>query len=645
MLLFAVLTLSLADFRHFVSIDDAQISNDGSRVAYVQGVADFVHDRYKDSLLVVSVRGGAAARMLASGDPKIASPRWSPSGNAVAYLGKAKGGTEQLFVVQARGGKPLQLTRAKNDIEQFAWSPNGTQLAFVTQDLPANSTEAPGGKNLFDVHDDGYLTAAKPLPSHIWLISARGGPARRLTHGSWSVLEAAPPFVGSPTDPSWSPDGRSIAFTKQADADDSDSDLTTIAAVDVSSGAIRKVGSHPKYEYEPVYSPDRDEVAYLSPRGPGPISVLNVFVAAGGSEQDVTADVDADVVQAAVVPKSNALLLLAPQGVTNALWLKPSGSAAERIDLGSLAPSSFSVARDGTIAFIASRSDLPGEIYVTSIRGSAPRRLTFANRYFEQFTYGRSEEISWTSPDGQRSDGVLTYPVGYVAGRTYPLVLRIHGGPESSTGLEFDLLRQLLAARGYLVFQPNYRGSDNLGSAHEHAIFRDPGAGPASDVMAGIAAIEKMGVVDTSRIAVTGHSYGGYMTSWLIGHEHIWKAGVVGDGMVDWLQEYDESAAGNLAWTRDSLGGTPADAAAADLYRTGSPITYAAQMTTPTLIISGTADETVPATESYELFHALNDRGVPVRFVAIPAAHHFPADPVHIEGYFHVTLDWLERHL
>ncbi len=350
-------------------------------------------------------------------------------------------------------------------------------------------------------------------------------------------------------------------------------------------------------------------------------------------------------VDAAFVPGTPSLLLLTPQGVINALVVKPPGGAARRLDLGTLTPSSFSVARNGTITFVGSRSDLPSEIYVTSIRGGSPRRLTFANRYFERFRYGRSTEITWVAPDGERSDGVLTYPVGYVADRTYPLVLRIHGGPEASSELGFSVLRQLWANRGYLVFEPNYRGSDNLGTAHEHAIYRDPGAGPGNDVMAGIAATEKMGIVDRSRVAITGHSYGGYMTSWLIGHEHIWKAAVVGDGMVDWLQEYDDSAAGNLAWTRDSLGGTPVDPSSADLYRSGSPIAYAAQVTTPTLIISGTADETVPATESYELYHALHDRGVPVRFVAIPEAHHFPSDPAHIEGYDRVTLDWVERYL
>lgn len=641
--LFAALTLTLADVRHLVSIDDAQISNDGSRVAYVQGVPNFTHDRYNDSLLVVAVRGGPP-RTVAVGKPKLESPRWSPSGERLAYLAKVKD-NEQIFVVSAAGGEPRQLTHAANDVEQFAWSPDGTQLAYVTRDAPADAKAAARGDNLFDVHDDGYLTSAQPLPSHIWLTSANGGAARRLTEGSWSVLEAAPPFVGATSDPSWSPDGKSIVFTKQADADDSDSDRTTIAAVDVTTGAIRAIGSHPKYEYQPVYSPDRAAVAYLSPRGPGPISDLDVFISGATGQRDATADFDADVVQAAFVPGSDTLLLLAPRGATNALWLKPSNGEATRLEVGPLSPSSFSIARNGTIAFVASRTDLPPEVYVTSIHASAPRRLTFANRYFEQFTLGRSEEIGWTAPDGQRSDGLLTYPANYVATQKYPLVLRIHGGPEASTTLGFEVLRQLFAARGYLVFEPNYRGSDNLGSAHEHAIFRDPGTGPGNDVIAGIAAIEKMGIVDTSRIAVTGHSYGGYMTSWLIGHDHRWKAAVVGDGMVDWRTEYDESAAGNLAWTRDSLGGTPMDPASTDLYRTGSPITYASQITTPTLIISGTADETVPASESYELFHALNDRGVPVRFVAIPDAHHFPTDPVHIEGYDRLTLDWVERYL
>jgi dipeptidyl aminopeptidase/acylaminoacyl peptidase len=135
------------------------------------------------------------------------------------------------------------------------------------------------------------------------------------------------------------------------------------------------------------------------------------------------------------------------------------------------------------------------------------------------------------------------------------------------------------------------------------------------------------------------------MTAWAIAHDSRWKCAIVSDGAVDWKQTYDLAGAGNLAWTRDSLGGSPSDAQSADLYRDGSPITYAAQVKTPTLIFSGTADSTVPATESFELYHALNERNVPVRFVAIPTAHHFPSDPVRIESYDRITLNWLDHYL
>jgi dipeptidyl aminopeptidase/acylaminoacyl peptidase len=135
------------------------------------------------------------------------------------------------------------------------------------------------------------------------------------------------------------------------------------------------------------------------------------------------------------------------------------------------------------------------------------------------------------------------------------------------------------------------------------------------------------------------------MTTWLIGHYHNWRCAVVGDGMVDWLEEYDLSATGNLAWARDSLGGSPWIPANAAIYRDGSPITYVHDITTPTLVISGTADEQVPVSESYELYHALNDLGIPVSFVAIPGAPHHPTTPVRLEGYERVTLDWVDKYL
>jgi len=635
--------LTLQSYRSIVGVADARISPNGASVAFIASIGDYTHDRYDKRLMLVPAAGGAPTALTAI-TKGLSDPQWSPAGDRLAYIADAKGAA-QIFTIPVHGGTPTQVTRAKSDVEQYAWNPSGTLVAYVTEDGPLDPAAAARHDDLWDVHDDGYLTTHQPESSHIWVVHAGGGSARRLTSGTWSVLEAAPPFVGAAIDPSWSADGTSIVFTMQSDADDSDSDRTSIATVNVATGKVAKLDTRTQYEYQPAYARSGHDIAYLYPRGPGPISVMNVFVADKQSNRAVTSALDRDVTSVGWLPGQRLLMLVSDHAQT-ALYVQGLNEAhATRLALGELNPTQFSVAKTGAIAFIASASNRPAEIYTLASPGATLRKLTNLNAKLASLDYGRSEEITWTGADGQRSDGILTYPVGYVAGKTYPLVLRIHGGPESFTSRGFDPLRQMLAGRGYLVFQPNYRGSDNLGTAHEHAIYRDPGEGPGNDVMAGVAAIEKMGIVDTSQEVVTGHSYGGYMTTWIIGHWHNWRAAVIGDGMVDWIQEYNLSAAGNLAWARDSLGGTPSDAAAAPLYRTGSPITYVHQIVTPTLIISGTADETVPATESYELFHALHDQGVPVRFVAIPTAHHFPNDPVRAEGYYRVTLDWVTGHL
>jgi dipeptidyl aminopeptidase/acylaminoacyl peptidase len=634
--------VTLDALRQLVHISGANISADGSKIVFVRSVGDYADDTWKRALVVVSVKSGAQ-RTVTPVMKHLSSPQWSPSGERIAYVADDKKGTGQVFVIPAAGGTPTQITHAQRDVEQFSWEPSGERIAFVTENVPpASATKR--HDDLWEVHDDGFLTKHKPEPSHIWLASARGGPARRLTNGSWSVLEAAPPFVGAPTDPSWSADGRTITFTMQSDADDSDSDRTSIATVDVATGRVTHLDARTQYEYQPLFAPQGRAIAYVYPHGPGPVSVMDVFVANNGSNADVTTHLDKDVTQVAWLPNGR-MAMLAADGVREALFVQSAAGEARRLDLADLNPSQISTSRGGTIAMIASASNRPDEVYVVDSASSKLRQLTHLNAAVAALDFGKSEELTWRAPDGERSDGVLTYPPHYVAGKQYPLVLRIHGGPEASTVMSFDSLRQLFASHGYLVLQPNYRGSDNLGNAHEHAIYKDPGTGPGQDVMAGVAAVEHLGIVDTSREAVTGHSYGGYMTTWLIGHWHNWRCAVVGDGMVDWVEEYDLSATGNLAWARDSLGGSPWLPANVAIYHDGSPISYVHDITTPTRIISGTADEQVPVSESYELFHALNDLGVPVSFVAIPGAHHFPSDPVHIEGYDRVTLEWVDRYM
>ena len=217
------------------------------------------------------------------------------------------------------------------------------------------------------------------------------------------------------------------------------------------------------------------------------------------------------------------------------------------------------------------------------------------------------------------------------------------GGPEAASTVEFSPLPQLLAAQGFVVFQPNYRGSTNLGDAYQHAIFRDTGVGPGNDVMAGVAAVQKLGIVDAQRIGVTGWSYGGYMTTWLTGHYPIWKAAVSGAALTDWVMDYTVS----YYQTGDTyfFGGSPWMAKYKDIWREQSPIAYAQNVTAPTLIMGDVGDPNVPLLNSYEWFHALRDNGVQVEFYAYPVDTHFPKDIVRTTDVYRRWVGWMTQHL
>ena len=645
--------IHLRDYRALVNIGSPRFSPGGHRIAFLTVRSDFVHDRYDATLRIMRIDGGRE-RALVRGMRDLHMPRWSPHGRTLAFLAKVGRRKTQIYVVPAAGGTPEQLGDAPNGVEQFAWSPDGKTLAYVTpDDSPLSAKDRRTHHDLFVIHDDDYLISKPPVPSHIWLRSVKSGQARQLTFGPGSVLETAPPFGGGISAPSWSADGRWITYTRQADADDGDSDRTRIAAVDVATGAEHLVTGRLSYEYTPRFAPRGDAIAYLYPHGPGPVSDMDLFIGSplGGAAYDISADLDRNLQpDFAWLPDGHAVVVLADDHIGSRLYLHPLNARGHALNLGGINPLEVTASSRGALAVVADSSTRAPELYLLRTPQSRPLALTHLNRGFDAYARARSIEVKWRAADGQPDDGILTYPVGYHAGKRYPLVVFSHGGPEAASIGHFDVyeigpLRALFAAQGFLVFEPNYRGSDNLGNAHEHAIFRDPGNGPDSDVISGIRMLEKRGIVDTSRIAAVGHSYGGYMTGWLISHQHFWRCAVVADGALDWTEEYELSGAGNLAWTRDSLGGSPWDPQSAALYRTGSPITYAGQITTPTLILSGTDDVTVPLPESLALYHALASRHIPVKFLGIPGAYHSPQDPVHRELYFRAIDRWVETYL
>jgi dipeptidyl aminopeptidase/acylaminoacyl peptidase len=644
---------TLDHLNRLVRLSSPQLSPDGKTIALIVDRAENDTNRWASELVLVDA-ATRAHRSLTPERKEVRHPRWSPSGDRLAFLAKHGSGKEagfQVFVLPMNGGEARRITKSPTSVQHFAWRPDGKEIAYAAADEAPNKKEMEKGDDAFEVGDDDLFTSEAPMPVHIWLIPADGGEARRLTSGMWTLPVALPP--SPPASPlSWSPDGRRLAFVRQETPHTGDADRSACQVIEVATGAIQPVTGGKLFESFPSFSPDGTKLLYWCPRDQDPNNVNELFIAPAscGAGTNLTRPLDRCFMQGIWMPDGKSILAGAHDGTRVGLWLVPLAGQSKRLELGAVNPAwmywvDMSVGRDGGVAFVGSEPDRPSELYYMADTGSMPRRLTEFNQEIAKLEFGRMETVEWSGPDGFQEDGVLIYPPGYQAGSKLPLVLVIHGGPQAASTTSFTPLAQILAARGYLVFSPNYRGSDNRGNAYQRAIFNDAGDGPDRDVMAGLEAVKAKGIVDETRIAVTGWSYGGYMTSWLIGHHSFWKAAVAGAAVTDLTDEYTFSDGNVQVRYGFSQNAVPWTAEGEKLYRAQSPLTYAANAKTPTLILCTTGDARVPPTQSYRLYHALKDQGVPVSMVAYPVPGHFPGDPIRSRDVYRRWADWLDKYL
>ena len=660
-------------------VSDPQISPDGRSIVVIVSRPNYDDNRTDSEMVLVDIATGAQ-RVLTRGRKQLASPRWSPTGDRLAFLAeaaplpakkKAKPAGEsteaaapaappapadpdrkparQVHVLPMNGGDALVVTDAPEGVQQFAWRPDGGAIAYVTQDPFADPEARKKGEDAFDVGDNDFLAQEPARPSHVWMIPGEGGEAKRLTSGTWSLPMTEPP--GPPSSPiAWSPDGKTLAITKQEKPHFGDADLTTIQLLDVATGQMRPLTTQKMLEGYPTYSPDGTQIALWYPRDGDQNAVNEILVvpASGGAPRSLTRAIDRCLFRALWLPDGKSLLVGGNDGTRVSMWQQPLEGPARKLNLGKVNPSwSFwidaTVGKGGAVAFTGSEPQRPSELYYLANPAAEPKRLTAYNDDVASLDLARVERFEWKGPEGQNEDGVVLLPPGFDATRKYPLVLYIHGGPQAASTEGFSAFPQILAGRGYVVFSPNYRGSDNNGNDYQKAIVGDAGDGPGRDVIAGLEALKARGFVDASRIGVSGWSYGGYMTSWLIGHYDIWKTAVAGAAVTDFTDQY------NLAdfnvQARWSFGGSPWTEGREKAYLDQSPITSASKIKTPTLILSNTGDIRVPVTQSYRLYHALKDNGVPTRFIAYPVSGHFPGDPVRARAVFRDWVAWLDASL
>ncbi len=644
--------LQVADMAKIVDLEEPALSADGKRVAVLAISQDMAKAAYSDRLMLVDVATGRSTAL-----PPLAEvgvPRWAPQGTRLVYLARtAEGATRQVFV-RAESGATLQLTHAKGDVVDAVWSPDGRTIAYVATDPQKPAT-------FFYAGDNDYTATALTPPCHVWVVPAAGGAERRLTNGSWTVAPTDPGGIFSPQI-AWTHDGRAIAYTRVENTFSGNDERSTIWQVDVTTRATRKLTSHAEFELTPAYSPDGARLTYWYPMHGDYTAETTLRVVDGDGDRALAPALDRNVAAALWYPDARHLLVCAADHTQNVAWKMDLAGRLDPLPLGDLhmvcdpyssstfdAGAAAAIGRDGGIAFIATTERTARELYYLAPGANAPRRLTHANDFLQHVTLATMAELQWTGPDGFAEDGVVTYPPAFdpAGGKKFPVVLLIHGGPGLSSQRDFVWeqwpLAHELAAHGYVVLQPNYRGSDNLGNAYMTAIVHDTVVGPSADVLAGLAAVARQPGVDGSRVAVSGWSYGGELTSWLIGHDHRWLAAVSGAAVNSEFDEYNLSTSN--VQDRYPLGTSPYVGGGWRVYADNSPITYYAQITTPTLIWGTTQDPVVPITQSYALYHALTDNHVPVRFAVFPAATHGPADPRQTAALTRLWLGWLDAHL
>ena len=627
-------TLGIEHYARIARVTDPHISPDGLSAVLVVSRPNYQDDKWESELVRVDL-STHRARELTHQRKTARSPRWSPSGDKLAFLADSAG-QSQIFVLEKDGGEANQITHAPTGVQAFAWKPDGSTFAYLSRD------EVPKREKYddsFEVEANDYLMQAGTQPVHLWTIASAGGEARRLTSGHWSV---------SGNNLAWTPAGDRIAFVSQPSSGTRDSDKRTLNTIAAAGGApVPVAGIDGRRCNQPSFSPDGHWLAVVCPID-GHVknqTELLILPAAGGEFTRVSAPLDRNFSRALWTADAKALIGTAPDGTFSGLWTIPVTGAASRWKLGKVCVSGqgdIDIARDGRIVMIGTEAQRPAELYLLNGPQTEIVRLTDFQSEVAALKLGRMESLFWKSEEGLPLSGVLTFPPDFDAGKKYPLLLNIHGGPWGSSHETFSERSQLFAGRGFVVFEPNYRGSDNAGNALYSAVYRDHGAGPGRDVMAGLAELKKRPYVDANRIGVSGWSYGGYMTTWLIGHYQGWKAAMAGAAVIDLEDDYNLNDLRLFTRAFSDTLTTPKDL---ELMKEQSPMTSVDHMKTPLLMISDTGDMRVPVTQSYKLFHALRERGQEVRMFLYPVPGHFPADPYRIRDIDRRWMEWFADRL
>ena len=657
------------DIFRFVWIADPQISPDGSRAVFTRVTVNAKKDGYDTELWTVGTRGDEPARRLTNG-PRDSSARWSPDGKSIAFLRAAEKQPAQIYLLPLSGGEPHAVTSLAKGAHSIVWSPRGDAIAF-TSDTTAEDEKKKDKKNddeyesdvrvinraVYRENGEGYLELDRH--GHIWTVHPfeEKPQPRQITNGEFDEGDIA-----------WSPDASRIYFTSERTRETYYNEGgAELYAVPASGGEMVKIARLDGDVDIPSPSPDGKWIAFRGTsrkpvRSYDQPDLFIVSTTAGSSPRNLTASYDYDVLSgltgdqraprggrgSQIVWSSDSKSLIittAEKGTTNLVRVDTATGAMAPLTTGNHEVQSFaSIPGKSTVALVSTPTII-GDLYRVDPNGALARLTDVNGALFSELTLTQPDEIWYPSFDGRKIETWVQKPPNYEAGKKYPAILNIHGGPHAAYGYTFDHEFQWMAARGYVVIYPNPRGSTTYGQDFGNIIqYAYPGD-DYKDLMAAVDEVVKRGIADEAKLGVTGGSGGGVLTNWIVGHTDRFKAAVSQRSIADWSSWWytDDFWLYHPRWFRKAPFQDLSD------YAARSPITYVENVHTPLMLIEGEADYRTPPTAGGEqMFRALKYLHRPTVMVRFPGESHElsrSGKPWHrVERLQHIV-NWFDKYL
>ena len=646
------------DYFSFELLSDPHISPDGKLVAYVVTKIDRAQNRRNSSIWMVATDGSRAPWQFTTSPQSVSSPRWSPDGQSLAFLSSRPSGEpatpgavsseqlrSQVYLLSMNGGEARRVTSLKNGVSTFQWSPDGSRIVVVSRIGPSDSRSETKDRSdvrhyknsSYKFNDSGWFDDRR---THLWIVDVKSSGAKQITAGDdWND-----------TDPQWSPDGTRVAFVSNRTGKEFEGDRNDdVWVISAAGGPLTRISDHDENDNNPRWSPDGQTIAFTGELHERDHPKIWLAPAKGGTASVLAAN-DLDLIPGGLGWSEDGKSLYFESGVKGEFQLfrvDLARKSVEQISSGARAVRNADFnGRTKTRVYMVNDFQHLDDLYVSDLSGAKERKLTNLNEaLWKQLQFADVERFTYKSADDWDVDGFFVKPINWQPGKKYPMILSVHGGPAGQYGVDWYHEFQVYAANGYAVFFTNPRGSTGYGQKFERGIVGEWGGKDYSDVMSGVdAVLKRYPWIDADRLGVTGGSYGGFMTNWIVGHTNRFKAAVTLRSVANFVS--DEGTRDGAYGHSPDFGGDLFEKF--DFYWDRSPLKYAKNVNTPTLILHSDNDFRVPIEQGEQWFRALRHFSVTTEIVMFPRENHNltrTGEPKHLVESLNWQLYWFDRFL